>query len=102
MKNPFFITFLGFTQYWVYKPNNAFHTDSPRVNTGDEIIKLSTKDKVCSKCDTIDGSVVSGWRQPIFFGFVLDKPPESNVLSEHETIHYKNKTNPCLILLHVN
>ena len=41
------------------------------------------------KCDIIDGSVVSGLKQPILYSFVLDKKPGYNVFSEPETIHYK-------------
>ena len=41
------------------------------------------------KCDVIDGSVVNGLRQPIFYSFVLDKLPGYEVFSEPETIHYK-------------
>ena len=41
------------------------------------------------KCDAIDGSVVDGVRQPIFYSFVFDKPSGYKVFCEPETIHYK-------------
>ena len=42
------------------------------------------------KCDAIDGSVVNGVRQPIFYSFILDKPSGYKVICGPETIHYKN------------
>ena len=41
------------------------------------------------KCDVIDGSIVSGLRQPILFSFVLDKPTCYKVFCEPEKILYK-------------
>ena len=61
MKNPFFVTFLGFTTYWVYKPNNAIHADSPGLYTSDKILNLSTIDKIHLKFDVIDGSFQNGF-----------------------------------------
>ena len=90
ISNLFFHTFLGFSPYWDYKPNNSNHVLIPGVYPSDKIIlNLNTKDKIHLKCDAIDGSVVNGIRQPILFSFVLDKPPGYKVFSEPETIHYK-------------
>ena len=50
---------------------------------------LSTKDKVHLKCIIIDGIVINGFRQPILYSLVLDKPPGYKVFSEHETVHFK-------------
>ena len=45
------------------------------------------------KCDAIDGSLVNGLRQPLYYSFVLDKPSDEEVFRESETVHYKkNKT----------
>ena len=41
------------------------------------------------KSNVIDGSVVNGLGQPIFFSFVLDKPAGYEVFSEPEAIQYK-------------
>ena len=41
------------------------------------------------KNDVIDGSTVSGVRQPIQFNFISDKPSGSKVFFEPETLHYK-------------
>ena len=43
------------------------------------------------KLDVIDGSVVDGFRQPILYSFVLDKPTGYKAFSEQETVPYKNK-----------
>ena len=68
----FFKTLLGFTTYWDFTPTKANHADSPGNFTSDKILYLSTTDKIRSKCDVIDGSVVNGIREPIRFSFVLN------------------------------
>ena len=89
-KQSFFHTLLGFSPYWDYKPNNSNHVLTPGVYPSDKIIlNLNTKDQIHLKCDAIDGSVVNGFRQPILFSFVLDKPSGYKVFCEPETIHYK-------------
>ena len=89
-KKSFFHTLLGFTPYWDYKPTNDIHADAPGVYTSDKIISnLNTIDKIHLKCDIIDGSIQDGFRQPILFSFVLDKPSGYKVFCQPETIHYK-------------
>ena len=89
-KQSFFHTFLGFSPYWDYKPNNPSHVLIPGVYPSDKIIlSLNTIDKIHLKCDAIDGSIQDGVRQPILFSFVLDKPSGYKVFCEPETIHYK-------------
>ena len=80
----FFHTLLGFTPYWDYKPSN-----SSGVYISDRNLNLSTTNKMHLKCDIIDGSVVSGLRQPILYSFVKDKLPGYKIFCEPETIHYK-------------
>ena len=75
----FFSTVLGFTSGWDYKHYNEY--------TSQKILNLASTNKIHLKCDVIDGSVVDGIRQPIFF--VLDKLPGYRVFSKTETIHYK-------------
>ena len=77
----FFHTLLGFTPYWDYKPSVVYISD--------KILNLNTVNKIHLKCDVIDGSVVSGIRQPILYNFVLDEKPGYKLFSEPETIHYK-------------
>ena len=43
------------------------------------------------KCDVIEGSIMSGLREPILFSFNLDKPAGYKVFCEPEAIHYRNK-----------
>ena len=87
-KQSFFHTLLGFSPYWVYKPNNSSHVLIPGVYPSDKIIlNLNTIDKIHLKCDCIDGSIQDGVRQPILFSFVLDKPSGYKVFCEPETIH---------------
>ena len=89
-KQSFFHTLLGFSPYWDYKPNNSSHALIPGVYPSNKIILyLNTIDKIHLKCDCIDGSIQNGVRQPILFGFVLDKPSGPSFFSEPETIFYK-------------
>ena len=88
-KKSFFSTLLRFIPYWDYKPTNAFHADSPGFYTSEKILNLNTIKKIHLKCDIIDGSVVSGLRQPILLSFVLNKPSGFEVFCEPETIHCK-------------
>ena len=77
----FFSTILGFTPGWDYKHYNQYLSQ--------KIVNLSNTNKIHLKCDAIDGSVVTGVRQPILYSFVLDKPAGYKIFCEPETIHYK-------------
>ena len=77
----FFNTVLGFTPGCDYKHYNEYISQ--------KIVNLSTTNKIHLKCDVIDGSVLNEVRQPILYGFVLDKLPGYKVFCEPETIHYK-------------
>ena len=78
----FFNTFLNFSRYWVYISNNYCVSQL--------IIKLGTDDKIPSKCDVIDGSVIYGLRQPMLFSLVLNKPQGLKVICQHEAKLYQN------------
>ena len=54
----FFNTILGFNHGWDYKHYNQYISQ--------KIVNLNNTNKIDSKCDCIDGSVVNGLRQPIF------------------------------------
>ena len=84
----FLNTVFGFPPYHDYKPTFASHADSPGVETNEKFINLSTIDKLHSKCDAFDGSVVNGLRQFILFSFVLDKPPGCKLFCLPEKKHY--------------
>ena len=77
----FLSNILGFNSGWDYKHYNE--------NISPKIVNVGSTNKIHLKCDVIDGSVVNGLRQPIFYSFVLDKKPGYKVFSEPETIHYK-------------
>ena len=63
----FFNTVLCFTPGWDYKQYNK--------DTSQKNLNLGSTNKIHLKCDCIDGSVVDGVRQSIFYSFVLDKKP---------------------------
>ena len=77
----FFCNVLGFTSGWDYKHYNK--------DISQKISNLVRTNKIHLKCNVIDGSVVSGLRQPLLYSFVLDKKPGYEVFSEPETTHYK-------------
>ena len=84
----FFHTLLGFDPYWDSEPTNAIQADFPGVYTNDkDILNLYTINKIHLKCDAIDGSIQDGFRQPILFSFVLDKPSGYKIFCQPETIH---------------
>ena len=95
MRNLFFLTLLGFTLHWVFKPTNAIHADSPGVFTSDKILSLNIINEIHLKCVCIEGSIVNGVREPILFSFVLDKPSGYKVFCEPETILYKKNKQIC-------
>ena len=80
----FFNTILGFNPHWDYEHCNEYISQ--------KFVNLSSTNNIHLKCDVIDGSRVGGFRQPIHFSFVLDKPSDCKTFSEPESIHYK-KTN---------
>ena len=77
----FFNTNLGFTPHWDYKHYDEYNSQ--------KIASLTTTNKTHLKCDVIDGSILSGLRQPILLSFLLDKPSGYKVFLEPETIHFK-------------
>ena len=83
-----FSTVLGFASGWDYKHFNEYFSQN--------IVNLSCTNKIHLKCDVIDGSVLNGIRQPIFFSLVLDKLSGYKVFCEPDTIHYKKINKPVL------
>ena len=77
----FFSTVHGFTAGWDYKHYNE--------NISQTIVSLNTTNRIHLKCDSFDGTVLNGIRQPILFSFLLDKPSGYKVFCEPETIRYK-------------
>ena len=54
-----------------------------------KILYLSKIDKIDSKPDAINGSVVNGIPEPIFFSFLSNKLPGYKTFCEPETVHFK-------------
>ena len=67
----FFSTLLGFTPYWDFKPTNAIHADGLGVCTSDKILTLCKIAEIHIQCGCIDGSILFGVRQRIFYNFYL-------------------------------
>ena len=67
------------------------HSDYKHYNkyNSQRIVNLSVANKIHLKCNVIDGSVVSGLRQPILYSFVLDKQTGYKVFSDSATFLYK-------------
>ena len=80
-ENSFFSTIFAFKPYRDYKHYNECISQI--------IVNLSITNKIHLKSDVIDGSVVNGFRQPIFYIFVSDKPSGYRVICELERILYK-------------
>ena len=89
VKNRFFNTLLGFEPYWDHKPIYSNYPHVPTVYISDNVLKLSTTNKIHLKCDFIDGSVVNGLRQPILYSFALDKLPGYKEFCKPKTINHK-------------
>ena len=51
---------------------------------------ITSIDKVHLKCDSIEGSIVNGVREPILYSFALDKPPFHKIYKEPKVKHCKN------------
>ena len=83
----FFATILGFAPHWDYKHYNKYFTQN--------ILNLSTTNRIHLKCDEIDGSVVNGLRQLTFYSFVVNKKPGFKVFCNPETVHYKKSRQKC-------
>ena len=52
--------------------------------------------KIQLKYDVINGSILDGVSQPIFYSFSLNKPAVYTLFCETETIHYKTVNKPVL------
>ena len=74
---------MGFSPHWDYK--------SYGENISEKIIILSTTDKVNSRHDVIDRSLLNGVRQPLMYNFVLDRPPGYRAFCQPERTHCEKK-----------
>ena len=73
----FFSTILGFTQshsgLW-NDPPQRFVQKIPGTYKGSNPNNITGINKIHLKCDCINGSTVNGVREPILYGFALEKP----------------------------
>ena len=52
-------------------------------------INITGIDKVHRKCDCIDGSIMNGTREPIFYSIALDQPPGHKIYKEPKVELFK-------------
>ena len=73
----FFYTILGLTQSHSYPLDDidGFYQLIAGSYKSERPINITGIDKVHLKCDCIQGSIVNGVREPIFYSFALDQPP---------------------------
>ena len=97
----FFYIILGFTQSHSYLLDDidGFYQLIAGSYKSEKPINITGIDKFHLKCDSIDGSVMNGTREPILYSFALDQPPGHKIYKEPKVKLFKkiNKS----ILSHV-
>ena len=80
----FFYTILGFTQSRSYPVDDidGFQQLIAGLYKSDRSINVFGIDKILSKCECINGSIVNGVREPILYSFVLLSPPGHKIYKE--------------------
>ena len=80
----FFYTILGFTQSRSYPLDDidGFYQLISGSYKSDRPVKITGIDKIHSKCDCIQGSIVNGVREPILYSFALSSPPGHKIYKE--------------------
>ena len=80
----FLYTILGFTRLRSYPLDDidGFHQLIAGSYTSDNPINITGIDKVHLKCDCIQGSIVNGIREPIFYSIALDQPPDHKIYKQ--------------------
>ena len=83
-RRSFFSTFLGFTQYHSGPLNDieGFVQVIPGTHIDNKLLKITGIDKVRSKYDCVNGSIVNGLREPIVYSFALNKFPDHKIYKE--------------------
>ena len=82
----FFYNILGFTQSHQGPLNDieGFYQILPGNYKSDKPINITGIDKIHSKCDCVNGSIVNGCREPILYSFALSSPPGHKIYKEQE------------------
>ena len=80
----FFYTILGYTQSHQGPLNDieGHYQILPGNYKSDRPINITGIDKVHLKCDCIQGSIMNGIRQPIFYSFSISSPPGYKIYKE--------------------
>ena len=83
-KKFFFYTILGFTQSRSYPLEDieGFYQLIPGLYKSDKPINITGIDKNHLKTDCIQGSIVNGIREAIFYSFALSSPPGHKIYKE--------------------
>ena len=87
----FFYTILGFTRSHSYPLEDieGFYQLIAGLYKSERPINITGIDKVHLKCDCIDGSIMSGTREPILYSFPLDQPPGHKIYREPKVKLFK-------------
>ena len=87
----FFYTTLGFTRSHSYPLEDieGFYQLIARSYKSERPINSTGIDKVHLKCDSIDGSIMNGTREPILYSFSLDQPPGHKIYKEPKVKLFK-------------
>ena len=80
----FFYTILGVTQSRSYPLDDidGFYQIIAGSYKSDRPINITGIDKIHLKCDCVQGSIVSGIREPILYSFALSSPPGHKIYKE--------------------
>ena len=87
----FFYTILRFTQSHSYPWDDidGFYQLIPASYKSNKSINITRVEKVHLKCIVVDGSIVNGVREPIFYSFALDQPPGHKIYKEPKVKLFK-------------
>ena len=87
----FFFTILGFTRSHSnpLEDIEGFYQLIAGLYKSERPINIIGMDKVHLKCDCIDGSIMNGIREPIFYSFSLDQPPGHKIYKEPKVKLFK-------------
>ena len=80
----FFYTILGFSQSRSYHldDKDGFYQLMAGSYKSDKPVNITGVDKIHLKCDSIQGSIVNGVREPILYSFALSSPPGHKIYKE--------------------
>ena len=80
----FFYTILGFNRSRSYSLDDieGFYQMIAGSYKSDRPFNITGIDKIHSKCDCIQGSIVNGIREPILYSFALSSPPGHKIYKE--------------------